>query len=240
MNRFLKKCTEDRLSLIVSLPVNSPELAEAAVVGGAECLKVHIHVHHDASGTHFGSLAEERGNLKEVLAAASSIPVGIVAGAETPASAGELEELAGMGVDFFDLYEFHMPAWMWNHREMNRMVAVGADFDPIRVQSLEALGMEMLEAAIVSHDRYGQALTIHDLANYYSLARATSVPIIVPTQKRILPEEVHALGATGIRAVMIGAIVTGKQADTIESTTRVFRGAVEQFRQSSIQEGVLA
>ncbi|PJB63418.1 MAG: hypothetical protein CO095_16530, partial [Armatimonadetes bacterium CG_4_9_14_3_um_filter_58_7] len=78
MNQFLRKCRTDRISLIVSLPANSPELAIAAIAGGAECLKVHIRVHHDASGTHFGSLEDERGNLESILSVAGTVPVGIV------------------------------------------------------------------------------------------------------------------------------------------------------------------
>ncbi|MBI3923057.1 MAG: hypothetical protein HY318_16675 [Armatimonadetes bacterium] len=238
MNRFLHKARKDSLSLIVSLPANSEELARAALSGGAECLKVHIRVHHDASGTHFGSLDEERANLAAILKVAGGVPVGIVAGAETPATPEELRQLAEMGIDFFDLYDFHMPAWMLKTTDMNRVVAVGSDYDVSRLQALEPLGMEMLEAAVVPHDQYGQPLTVRDLSVYRCLAKAVSVPTIVPSQKRILPEEVALLGATGLRAVMIGAIVTGKEASTIESVTRTFREAVEDFRRLSASREV--
>ncbi len=110
-------------TLIMSLPANDPELALAAMQGGADALKVHIRVHHAASGTHFGTLAEESERLAEILALFPG-PVGIVAGAETPATQVEMMELSRMGVDFFDLYISHMPAWMWNIERMAKVVAL--------------------------------------------------------------------------------------------------------------------
>ena len=43
-----------RPALAVSLPLNDIALAKAAEEAGADALKIHINVHHDASGTHFG------------------------------------------------------------------------------------------------------------------------------------------------------------------------------------------
>ena len=53
--------------LIASLPRNDPELARAALAGGADVLKVHLNVTHNASGVRFGSLcrSEERRVGKE-------------------------------------------------------------------------------------------------------------------------------------------------------------------------------
>src|SRR5574340_421796 len=88
-----------RPALIVSLPANSPELAGAAAEGGADALKVHLHVRHEASGTRFGDLAAERANLEGILA--TELPVGVVPGAgDDRPTPEEMRELAAMGVDF--------------------------------------------------------------------------------------------------------------------------------------------
>ena len=52
--------------LIASLPRNDPELARAALAGGADVLKVHLNVTHNASGVRFGSLAEKAANLEAI------------------------------------------------------------------------------------------------------------------------------------------------------------------------------
>jgi len=54
--------------------------------------------------------------------------------------------------------------------------------------------------------------------------------VIVPSQKRIRPEEVPLLAGAGVKAVMIGTIVTGKEAEEIEEVTARFRRWIDDFR----------
>jgi len=220
----------ERPVLIASLPANNPELARAALDGGAQVLKVHINVHHDASGTHFGSLAQERPALEQILALGA--PTGLVVGAEQVASPAELAEIAALGFDFIDAYAHHLPAWMFAGSPLARMVAVGADYQPAEARALAALGAQMVEAAIIEHSGYGQPLTTRDLARYRALVEAVvPVPVIVPTQRAITPEEgAFLVTKVGVRAVMIGAIVTGKEPAGYRAAAARFRAALDQAR----------
>jgi len=213
-------------TLIMSLPANDPELARAAANGGADVLKVHIRVQHAASGTYFGSLEEERERLHQIVELFPG-PVGIVAGAETPATPEEMDELRQMGIDFFDLYLSHMPAWMWREAYMSKAVALEHHYSIHQAIALENLGADILEAAIIPHDGYGQPLVIADLAAYRDLHDTIDIPIIVPTQRAIRPEEATLVtGECGIQGLMIGAIVTGKTALSIEDAVRKFKSAL--------------
>ena len=216
----------DRPRLIVSLPANSPELARAATEGGADALKVHLHVRHDASGTQFGSLAEERANLEQILAL--GLPTGIVPGAgdhlPTPE---EMGELAAMGLDFFDFYAHDTPAWLVRFQGMTRAVAISSAAQCEQLGDLEALGFELIEAAIVPHEGYGQPLNVADLVAYRQVRRTTALPIIVPTQRALRPEETPILfRETGINALMIGAIVTGREPASLRAATERFAAAM--------------
>lgn len=211
-----------RPALIASLPANSPELARAAADGGADALKVHLHVRHEASGTQFGDLQAERGNLEAILAA--GLPTGVVPGAgdylPTPQ---EMHDLAAMGLDFFDLYAHDMPAWLVGFPGMTRAIAIDRSWQPEDLGQFAALGFELLEAAVVPHEGYGKPLTAADLAVYRRVRAATAMPIIVPTQRAIRPEEVSLLtSAIGINAIMIGVIVAGREPEA-------FRAAAERF-----------
>jgi len=218
---------ESRPALIVSLPRNDPDLAKAAASAGADALKVHINVHHDASGTHFGSLAEERAALEEILAAAS-IPVGIVPGAATMAGRQDLEALRAMGLDFFDAFAHLMPAWMLSFDGMGRVAAIDGSYSPQDLPALESLGMQGFEAAIIPHSEYGTPLTLRDVARYREICAATCRPVIVPSQRKIEPSETSVLvQQAGVRAIMIGAIVTGSQASSIARAAAAFRAALD-------------
>jgi hypothetical protein len=216
-----------RPGLLVSLPRNDPELARAAAGAGADALKVHINVHHDASGTHFGSFAEERSSLRAILAAVE-IPVGLMVGAETVAGQEEVEQARRMGFDFLDAFAHQMPAWMLAVAGMAKMSAIDASYDTECIAALAVAGADMVEAAIIPHEGYGQPLTVADLAAYQRVRAATDLPIVVPTQRRITPDDLPVLiHKTGAGAVMIGAIVTGNDAAGIGDTTAAFRRALD-------------
>ncbi len=223
------------LLLVVSLPRNEPELAQAAKAGGADVLKVHINVHHHASNTHFGSLAEERLALKEILDV--GLPVGIVPGAdEAMASRQDMLDLDQMGIDFFDAYVHQMPAWMLQMETgMSRMLALSCqqwhtDFSlgPC------AARCDLIEASIIEPEGYGEPMTVADLCDYGRICRSyPEIPVFVPTQRRITPDELPMLQEMGVRGIIIGAVVTGHEATTIEQVTHEFADALHRLRSSA-------
>jgi len=222
LQKMLK--TQDRPVLVVSLPRNEVQFAEAAQAGGADAVKVHINVHHHASGTVFGSLAAESEALAAIVQL--GLPVGIVPGAEAAmASPDDMQELDKMGIDFFDAYVHQMPAAMLQmETQMSRMIALShrqrqADFSlgPC------AAWCDLIEASIIEPDGYGQPLTVADLCDYAAICTAyPDIPVLVPTQRRIMPDEWPILTNCGIRGIIIGAVVTGDEPATVEQTTREF------------------
>ena len=214
--------------LLVSLPHNDLELAQAAIAGGAQCLKVHLNVHHHASGTHFGSLAEEGPVLEQIVGL--GVPVGLVpGGGEAMASPQDMQRLDAMGIDFFDAYVHHLPQWIVEMNvEMSTMIALsylqkdsGFSLEPYTSDC------DMIEASLIEPDGYGQPLTTADLRLYEQImARYPDLPVVVPTQRHITPEQVASLLGIGVRGILIGAIVTGRETASLETATRIFREAL--------------
>jgi putative N-acetylmannosamine-6-phosphate epimerase len=216
----------DGPTLIVSLPDNSLDLARAAEAGGAHALKVHINVHHDASGTHFGSLEQERPRL-EAIQRAVSLPIGVVPGVTDPLRRDEVEALAEMGFDFIDTFAHRFPSWLLGMTRMTRAMAIDSTYTVEAAAGLPRIGMEILEAAVIPHSEYGQPLTAADLALYARLAQAVATPIIVPSQRRFEPHDVELIAGAGVNGIMIGAIVTGLEPASIEAAARQFRAAID-------------
>ena len=228
MNQLQNQLSNNDWTLLVSLPRNDVELAEAAFRGGAQGLKVHINVEHFASGTKFGSFEEEKSKLQKIVQVAQehSASVGIVPGGSPFATRDEFSKLAQIGIDYFDAYPAEAPGWVFEQDDLDVMLAAfhGASNDEL--MSLEELGMTLCEASIVPHDDYGTPLNTLDLARYHDLAQTISVPFIVPSQKKLLPEDQTLLQRAGARGVLIGAIVTGRDAASIETATRNFSEAI--------------
>jgi len=228
MTIIVEKLKKNKLTLIVSLPENSPELAIVAQEAGADAIKVHLNVHHDASGTHFGTFAEEKESLIKIIKSVN-IPVGIMPGADEVATESELEELKNMGFDFLDIYVQHMPGWMSEVDGLAKIVAIGERYDIERLMSLDRFGADAVEASIIPHEQYGKKLTIGDLQDYITIAVGSPLPVIVPTQKKIDPDEVPLIADSGVKGLMIGAIVTGKTPESIKNATRLFRKAIDSL-----------
>jgi len=216
--------------LLVSLPRNDLDLARAAVEAGAHGLKVHIGLHHHASGLVTGPLDEEADRIAAIVEL--GLPVGIVPGAgEELATREEMLRLGELGVDFFDLYAEDMPAWMLRMDDcpMSVMIAFSSRTSPwgLVERTAEPSRPAMIEASVMPHEAYGRELVAADVSLYAEIAHRSGLPVMVPTQKSVRPDEVAVLADAGVAALLIGAVVTGTEIGPMAEATRAFRGAVD-------------
>jgi len=225
------------MELIVSLPKNDPAMAVAVAKAGADRLKVHMNVMHDASGTAFGDFRAEAPAIREIIKAVD-IPVGLMPGADYNKlpSADELSALAEDGLDFVDIYAKHMPLWFI---DLPLKLAVAFhEFDgliepPYYMTHLywppeaSANRIWMAEASIFPHDEYGTPFSYLDFRRLRILQEYTDVPLIVPTQKEITPDDAKWLKRTGTGALMIGAVVTGNYTQSVAAATAKYREAID-------------
>lgn len=227
-----------KMALIASLPRNDPALALAAARGGAHALKVHLNVSHAASGTHFGSFDEEKDAIREILGIAREhgCLAGVMPGTDAAcATADELCELAAMGVCFLDIYHSHIPdGAFFDIPGLDPMPAIGHGFAMHEVDMLARDSrIHLLEASVVDHALYGSDLTTEDMETYRAVKQRFGGHVIVPTQKKIRPEQAAALHrmpgseAPVVTGLMIGAIVAGREPDTFLEATRAFRRAID-------------
>jgi len=225
MNGFLNLFSSGKPVLIMSLPQNDPALCRAAFEEGADVVKVHINVQHRASGTHFGSLQEEKNALQEMLAYAKG-PMGLVPGASLEAAQRDMYEAAEMGFDFFSIYAHHMPV-ITSPLKQTWMLACDGTYSLPEIAAMEKMGAGVVEASVMPGAEYGQPLNGRDLLRYHTIAQSTSLPVVVPTQRFIHPQELPALMQTGVRGLMIGAVVTGRTEDSIRRAVAAFRNEID-------------
>lgn len=216
------------MTLIVSLTENNPEWAKKIESAGAHSIKVHLNVLHRASKTDFRSWSEEKERIASI-PSELSIPVGIVPGAETTASMEEMEEIKKAGFDYLDIFSHHMPPEYLSIKGMNKSVAIDFRYPLDRAKILEELGADVIEASIVPPDEYRTPLSIKDIAFYRHLISQLSIPVFIPTQRKIKPCQVEWLHRAGASGIAIGAVVTEKDLETVLRTTEAFRNAIDRL-----------
>ncbi|MBR0463984.1 MAG: hypothetical protein IJJ23_06320 [Clostridia bacterium] len=226
MNEYLKLLKSPKLTLIMSLPRNDAELCAAAFDAGADVVKVHLNVHHHASGTHFGRLADELPAISEMLAHKKG-PMGLVPGGSLKDAAQDLDEAAKMPFSFFSVYAHHAST-AFLRCGVPLMAACDCTYSLDEAAQMEDMGASILEASIVPGDEYGTGLSFRDLLRYRALVKRTNLPVVVPTQRRVTPDDVPALIETGVSALMIGAVVTGHSREGIVGALKAFRRAIDE------------
>ena len=204
----------NKFTLIVSLPKNDLNMAKAALNGGADAIKVHLNVEHRASHTIFGNWQEERKNIENILNNVS-ITTGIMPGAEKVATENDIKEIEKSGIAFFDIYYKDAPTYLLKSK-MQKMFALHYPLQLENLKYIDTLKWNFVEASIINPADYRKHLTLEDVNNYKIIVRKLKKPVIVPTQKKINSQEVSLLNKVGVKGIMIGAVVFGKDPKNIE------------------------
>ena len=229
---FKQLIENNKFSVVVSLPANDLELAKAALEGGAQAVKVHCNVWHRASGHTFGTYADNRGFLRDLIDLCGDVPVGLVpGGADAFISEEERLELERMGLGFFSSYSHHLPCHMMDSKVLTKMVAIDYTYTQNTLDAVRNSAIDVLECSVQPGENYGTDLCYADILRYSDIAAKSGKPCLIPTQRKIKPSEVRHLYNAGCKAVMIGAIVMGKEPDPeqVRAATAAFREAVESI-----------
>lgn len=229
MNRFRKLFAQNEFPLIVSLPGHSVDWALAAQDNGADAVKVHTSVEHPASGVKFGSLDQEAANF-EKMRKVLNIPMGIVPGVGVDLEEKEINQMAGLGFDFFDAFISQITPLILTEKRLAPMLCILPDHSVAEAAAASSLpGVVCMEADIVRHEGYGKRMSVEDLIRYKLLTEALKAPLVVPSQRNLRPEEIPLLAEVGVGAVMIGAIVTGMTVEGVAKATQTFRKAIDSL-----------
>ncbi|MED1783429.1 hypothetical protein P4V43_16555 [Brevibacillus fortis] len=227
MNRFQQALEEKPFLLMVSLPQNDETLARAAMEEGADGLKMHINVYHRASGNRFGPLAAYTDFLQTIRSQFAG-PIGIVPGGSMEElNPEEIKQFDSLGIDFLSIYGHHMPSSLLKIEGVASTFAIDDQFDLSRLEAVKHFSMTALEASIIPGSEYGTRLTFADLLTYRYIVEKAGIPIIVPTQRKIVAEDIEALRETGVRVLLAGAMAIGRTEDEIRRSIHALRNAID-------------
>lgn len=215
-----------KFPVLVSVPRNDLSLIQAALDGGADGFKVHLNTLHRASGNRFGSFQEE----KEFFKSLSKLPghKAVMIGEETLVNENELAEIAGLGFESYDLYLKYAKPYLFES-SLCPMLALGHGYTDSETKQLAALPECIVEASVVDPAKYGTPLEKEELEDYRKISFSTKHPVLIPSQKRILPSELSKLREFNAGGILVGVIVTGSTPDSIKSSVKEFVKMRDQF-----------
>src|SRR5690625_4645115 len=168
MESLLNMLETKEMTLIVSLPANTMEVARAAINGGADAIKIHINVEHRASGNTFGTVADNLDFFKQLKEEFSG-PLGVVVGGDiSDVLESEVKQMEDLGFSFFSVYMKDMPAFLIDS-SLEHTVAGSEEMDLSLLKYLKDTSIRAFEASIIPKDGYGQPLNFHDLLNYRAI-----------------------------------------------------------------------
>lgn len=222
---LLDELRADEPVVLVSLPENDPDLARAAIDAGASGVKVHLNVTHRASGRSFGTVDEEGEAIREI--GLLGVPVGVVPGADVETIRETLPKLAELPVDYVDAYAHHLPPEAIESPALSTWIGPTSEYDLDEVLALEGTGADVLEGSLIAKDDYGQAFTAAHAARYVELADHASLPVVVPTQLALRPEDAAYLAGRGVTNFLLGAIVMDATPESVSEATEAFVKALE-------------
>lgn len=229
MNKLLQKLTTNKMTLIASLPENSYELAKIAWESGVDAIKVHCNVFHNASHNDFGSFEDFKETFERIIKD-SPVPVGIVAGGSSEAAEAIMADVIASGFDFVSLYAHHTPASFYQGKEINNFLSVNSTYSYDEIKYLLKNNFaDILELSIIDKEEYGTRLNARDLSQYTAIASFSDTPCVVPSQKLIFPSDIKTLHKTGVKALMVGAVVLGKNPVKIKETLQAFRREIDSL-----------
>lgn len=219
-----------RPTLCVSLILNDPVLAREVEEAGADGIKLHLNLNHPHANVTIGSLEEEADNLAAVIDALS-VPVGIVPRGSTGTTPAEVLEYARLGFSFVDLYGHVMAASLLSVPGIGKWVAPKVGHVHASLEALSHThGVDVVEASFLPQAEYGAPLTVDDLVSLRMAIGALGgrKPLVLPTDRRLTPEDVPVLVGNGIDNLLIGYAVTGAGADTVPAATERFRRVLDE------------
>lgn len=219
MPKLINLLNKNKMTIIVNVPENTTELAEAAIDGGADALLLHIQ-------------KEEFTQQKKELASIvknTDLPVGIAAGWEEHLGKKRMNEILALGFDFFNIGLEYLSPTVMAVDTTSKILSLNSRFTLDEVVELSKSKFEAMDAAIIPSSGMGKELIIGDLQNYISIVLSAGIPVIVPTQRSIRPSEVAIVADTGARGMILTPVVTGTSVKHVKQNTQEFRVAVDDL-----------
>lgn len=215
--------------LLAVIPRNDVGIAEAAVRGGANAIALRI----CGAGTDLlretGDVAAEAQVIRETQQAINERAiVGLIVGSNGALAAGQLAEVADLGVDFIAMYPHLTPAGFLELSTVGRIAILDHQGGSV-ARGINDLS---IQAALVRLERPSDSppeMSVLDVAAYRAVADVVHRPMIVFPSWKSVPDDLEVLKNAGIEGLAIVGPKPDATADEVEATIHPYREMVQRL-----------
>lgn len=222
MSRLIDLIGNNKLTLIVALPENDLEMAEAAFAAGAEALQLPLNMRE------FNTLEQERATIKKIMKIIEA-PLGLFIGNDKDLHESELQEIEKLGFDYLCIGIEHLSPTVLKSKKLSKILALNSRYTLDELIELSHNNFQALDAAIIPSSDPETDLVVGDLQNYISIILSANLPVIIPTQRQIRPSEVPIIADTGAKGLMLTQTVLGTTAKHIADAVGKFKTAIDEL-----------
>jgi hypothetical protein len=213
----------DAMALIAILPQNNSEYASTAAEAGADVIMVGIDKTDTSLPGLFGSFDLMEDSIDSILST-TRVPVGISIGDSRPLIEENWERIVSKPFSFVNMYAHHMPPFVLEDARVEKLVSIGPGYMLEQVKGLSEIdGVTALEAAIVAPQGRNHVFSALDLATLGVLAKLSSKPLLMRTQKKMCASDIRSVVRYGLRGISVDAAV-------LDPGIEAYRDAITTYR----------
>jgi hypothetical protein len=216
MSRLIEKLNGDEMVLLVALPEATVKYAQAAESAGADAVIISLDDSKDKS-----DLISLVGSVK--------IPVGLYLDQRVASTKAQMTAFKKLGFDFFSVAFGSIEKWMME-LDMGKVAHLKPSYDLENLVRMSETPINAIEASVIPVEEATNELTVGDLQQYITISLTSTLPVIVPTQKRIRISEVPIIGDTGAKGLLLKDSLTCGNLASFSLVIKEFKSAIKQLK----------
>jgi len=219
--------TSDSFLIFCDLHLNSDQFAAAGEEAGADGVMLHLN-QDSPHGGRFGGIEIEEESIKQALSVLK-IPAGLSIGESRILLEDDWEAIVNLGFSFVNMYAHHLPTFIWEDSRISKVVSIGPGYVFEQIRSLSELeGTSAIVAALAPASGIGMPLTVFDVTTVGLIAKLSSKPVLMPTQRSIRPKDIPFLMKNGCRGLLVSSLVYGEHVEELKEKVSAFRAVTSE------------
>ena len=190
-------------SLIADLPKNSTTLAVQAEEAGADAVLLNIDGEEGAHPSHFGSYDLHDSYINAVISTVS-VPCGVMIGGGRELTEQYWERIMSSRFSFVEMYAHQMPLFVLTDARVKKVAAISTGYILEQVKQISQMEeVEAIDSATVPPQGRGSPFSVLDYATVGVVARLSSRPVLLRTQKKMTRADILRVFALGVRGLIV-------------------------------------